>query len=182
MSLLLCKRTITRLHIQLHGRYSSAIFDRIHIPSTHTHLTGLQSQQSQQSQQSRQFSSKSKSKSIPKPTSSLIPGSQQILSCDSSRAEYAKAQERMQDIIAWFRRECAAIETRASGRVTSALLDPVRVALPQSQSHSQNQNQNQNGPPVKVKLEQLATVGVRDGSMLLISVFQEEASRPRPLP
>jgi hypothetical protein len=173
MSLLLCKRTISRLHIQLHARHSSAVFDRIHIPSTHTHLTGLQSQQSQQS---RQFSSKSKPKSIPKPTSSLIPGSQQILSCESSRAEYAKAQERMQDIIAWFRRECAAIETRASGRVTSALLDPVRVALPQSQ------NQNQNGPPVKVKLEQLATVGVRDGSMLLISVFQEEASRPRRLP
>jgi len=50
------------------------------------------------------------------------------------------------------------LKMRVSGRVTTALLDPVKVALPDS---------------APVRLEELATVGVKDGSTLLITVFQE---------
>jgi len=59
----------------------------------------------------------------------------------------------------WFRKECAASEARALGRVTPALLSPVRVKLPDN--------------PKPMRLEELATVGVREGSTLLITLFDE---------
>jgi ribosome recycling factor len=90
----------------------------------------------------------------------LIPGSQQILTSELSRQEYSKAKERMQAAIEWFRKECATLETRSSGRVTVALLDSVKVYLPETE-----------GAPTR--LEELATIGVRDGTTLMITVFQE---------
>ncbi|KAI0032589.1 ribosome recycling factor domain-containing protein [Vararia minispora EC-137] len=58
----------------------------------------------------------------------------------------------------WFRREMAQAEQRASGRVTPALLDPIRVELKDVSGH-------------KYRLEEVATVGVRDGSMLVVTAF-----------
>lgn len=69
----------------------------------------------------------------------------------------------MNTAVEWFRKECAAIETRASGRVTPSVLAPVRVFLP-------------GNPETGLKLEEVATVGVRDGSMLLITLFEEDVS------
>ena len=102
----------------------------------------------------RTYASKAKS------TATLVPGSLQPLASESSRQEYTKAEEKMQAAIEWFRRECAAAEARSSGRVTPSLLDPVRVVLP-------------GAPNEPVRLDELATVGVRDGSALLITVFEE---------
>jgi len=65
----------------------------------------------------------------------------------------------MQTSVDWFRKECAASENRALGRVTPALLSPVRVKLPEN--------------PKGVKLEELATIGVREGSTLLVTLFNE---------
>lgn len=65
----------------------------------------------------------------------------------------------------WYRKEVAGLETRASGRVTPALLSPVRIELPGK------------GKDL-AKLEDIATVGVRDGSTLIISVFEEHVSSP----
>ena len=59
----------------------------------------------------------------------------------------------------WFRKECAASEARALGRITPAMLSPVRVKIP--------------GMEKSLKLEEVATVGVRDGTNLLVTLFDE---------
>lgn len=69
----------------------------------------------------------------------------------------------MQGSVEWYRKECAMVEARASGRITPALLSPVRVKLPDTTN--------------EFKLEEVATVGVRDGSILLITVFDENVRR-----
>lgn len=74
----------------------------------------------------------------------------------------------MKAAVEWYRKDCAAVETRASGRVTPAVLSSVRVKLPDS--------------PEEHRLEEVATVGVRDGSMLLITVFDEDVSLRISLP
>lgn len=68
----------------------------------------------------------------------------------------------MATAVDWFRKECNALESRANGRVTPALLDPVRVNLPGA-----------DGGANWVRLEEVATVGVKDGSTLIITVFDD---------
>ena len=59
----------------------------------------------------------------------------------------------------WFRKECAASEARALGRITPALLSPVRVKIP--------------GMTKSLHLEEVATVGVREGTTMLVTLFDE---------
>lgn len=68
----------------------------------------------------------------------------------------------MKAAVEFFRKDCAASENRALGRVTPGLLAPVRVKLPDN--------------PKGARLEELATVGVREGSTLLITLFDEHVS------
>ena len=103
-----------------------------------------------------------------KSTASLVPGSKQPITDEGARAEHAKADEKMAAAVAWFRRDCAAVENRATRRVTPAVLDPVRVKLPHSDR--------------ECRLDELATVGVRDGSTLLITIFDEEVRESGILP
>ena len=103
---------------------------------------------------SRTYASKSKVKS----TASFIPCSQQRLDSEETRAEYAKAESKMTSAVDWFRKEVAAFETRASGRVTPVVLSLVRI---------------ERGCGQAVKLEEVATVGVKDGSVLIATVFDE---------
>ena len=112
----------------------------------------------------RFYASKSKVKS----TADLVPGSKQALTSEAARLEYGKAEAKMSAAVEWYRKEVAGLETRASGRVTPALLSPVRIELPGK------------GKDL-AKLEDIATVGVRDGSTLIISVFEEHVSPPTPL-
>ncbi|KAF9028185.1 ribosome recycling factor [Hymenopellis radicata] len=83
----------------------------------------------------------------------FVPGSQQPLTDPVSQAEYAKCEEKMKAAIDWFRKDCAQGTTRATGRITPALLKDVRV----------------DGEP----LQNMATIGVRDGSILVVTVFEE---------
>ncbi|KAG5644358.1 hypothetical protein DXG03_008655 [Asterophora parasitica] len=94
-----------------------------------------------------------------KTTSTLIPGSKQPITDPAAQEEYGKAESSMKASVEWYRKDCATIETRASGRITPALLSPVRVKLPDVDS--------------EVRLEEVATIGVREGSTLLITVFDE---------
>lgn len=55
------------------------------------------------------------------------------------------------------------METRASGRVTPQLLAPVRVKYGGESADG-------------VRLEEVATVGVRDGSTLIVTVFETDVS------
>jgi hypothetical protein len=103
----------------------------------------------------RNYASKNKVKS----TAAFIPGSKQPITDEAAREEYAKAENAMSVAVDWFRKECAASEARALGRFTPALLSPVRVKIP--------------GMAKSLHLEEVATVGVREGTILLITLFDE---------
>ncbi|KAH9924365.1 ribosome recycling factor domain-containing protein [Amylocystis lapponica] len=92
-------------------------------------------------------------------TSDLVPGSQRIAAGD----EHKRAEEKMRAVLERFRKDVAGLEMRASGRVTPAVLAPVRVPLPD----------NKGADGRGVLLEEIATVGVREGTTLLITVFEE---------
>ncbi|KAJ7484681.1 ribosome recycling factor domain-containing protein [Mycena latifolia] len=98
-----------------------------------------------------------------KSTADLVPGSKQPITDETARADYAKTDEKMKAAVDWYRKECAAVESRATGRVTPAVLDPVRVRLPDSDR--------------EFRLDEVATVGVRDGSTLLITIFEEDTMK-----
>ncbi|KAJ8469095.1 hypothetical protein ONZ45_g17010 [Pleurotus djamor] len=106
----------------------------------------------------RAYAAKSKSKV--KSTASFVPGSKQPFTDELAIEEYAKADEKMKGATDWFKKECAGVETRASGRITPAILDPVRVSLPDTKT--------------SVRLDHIATVGVREGSTLLITLFEDK--------
>ncbi|KAK7683145.1 hypothetical protein QCA50_013818 [Cerrena zonata] len=92
-------------------------------------------------------------------TGSLVPGSQAI----QADPVYIQCEDKMKGISEKFRRDVAAYETRASGRITPAVLAPVRVMLPE----------NKDSDGKGVRLEEVATVGVRDGTTLLVTAFEE---------
>ncbi|OBZ78406.1 Ribosome-recycling factor, partial [Grifola frondosa] len=92
-------------------------------------------------------------------TDTLVPGSQRI----AAGEEYTKTETKMKTTADWYRKEVAALETRATGRVTPAVLAPVRVQLPGHESADGK----------GVRLEEIATVGVKEGTMLLVTVFEE---------
>lgn len=74
----------------------------------------------------------------------------------------------MLEMLDKYKKEVAELEVRATGRVTPAVLSPVRVVLPHSEGKG-------------VRLEEIATVGVREGTTLIITVFEESVSGIRPL-
>lgn len=104
----------------------------------------------------RTYASKHKAKS----TATLVPGSKQPITDEAARLEYTKVETNIQASVEWYRKDCAAVEARASGRVTPALLSSVRVKLP--------------GSNTDARLEEISTVGVREGSTLLITIFEED--------
>jgi len=104
----------------------------------------------------------------------LTPGSQQTLTDPTALEEFARADAKMASTVEWLRREVSQLETRASGRVTPQLLAPVRVSVgsvgpPSAASASEAKKE-------KARLEELATVGVRDGTTLIVTVFDPQVS------
>lgn len=97
------------------------------------------------------------------PTSNLIPSSQRILMDGTAQAEYDKASAKMIAAVDWLRKEIAGLEARGIGRVTPAVLDSVRVVLPDS--------------PKAARLEEVATVGVREGTNLIITLYEDEVRK-----
>ena len=95
-------------------------------------------------------------------TDKLIPGSQAI----HGDPIYVQCEDKMKGISEKFRKDVAAYETRASGRITPAILAPVRVVLPE----------NKGADGKGVRLEEVATVGVRDGTTLMVTAFEERVS------
>ncbi|KAJ7336391.1 ribosome recycling factor domain-containing protein [Mycena albidolilacea] len=95
-----------------------------------------------------------------KSTADLVPGSKQPITDEAARQEYTKTDQKMHAAVDWYRKECAGVESRATGRVTPEVLDAVRVRLPGSEK--------------ELHLNEVATVGVRDGSTLLITIFEED--------
>jgi hypothetical protein len=117
-------------------------------------------------------SSSKRAARAPIATTSLTPGSQQTLTDPTAREEYARADAKMAGCLEWLRREVSLLEARASGRVTPQLLAPVRVSVsvgPPSAASASEAKQ-------KARLEELATVGVRDGTTLIVTVFDPQVS------
>ncbi|KAF8340919.1 ribosome recycling factor domain-containing protein [Amanita rubescens] len=96
-------------------------------------------------------------------TASLVPGSQKPIVNEAAREEYAKTESTMRTPVEWFRKECTEAESRANGRITPALLKPVRVKMDDVDG--------------AVGLEQVATVGIRDGTTLIVTVFDEQTTK-----
>ncbi|KZV80765.1 ribosome recycling factor [Exidia glandulosa HHB12029] len=88
----------------------------------------------------------------------LVPRSQMKIGTEEGDAAYNDTEKKMQGVIEHHRRELAALELRGSGRVTPAILDPVRVQLPDGGQSP---------------LKDISTIGVRDGTTLLISLYEE---------
>lgn len=95
-------------------------------------------------------------------TDQLLPGSQ-LRVPESALSEYRKCEEKMVAAVEWYRREVAKMEARASGRVTPEILAPVLVKIP---------GRGANG----VRIEEVASVGVKDGSVLMVTVFEDSVS------
>lgn len=95
-------------------------------------------------------------------TDQLIPGSQ-LRIAESALVEYEKCEEKMVAAVEWYRKEVAKMENRASGRVIPEILAPVSVKIP---------GRGANG----VRIEEVATVGVKDGSVLIVTVFEDSVS------
>jgi len=108
------------------------------------------------------------SKRGPITTASLTPGSQQALTDPAAREEFARADTKMTAYVERLRREVAQLEARASGRVTPQLLAPVRIPVALTSSSASTEGGK------KLRLEELATVGVRDGSTLVVTVFDPQ--------
>lgn len=96
-------------------------------------------------------------------TARLVSGSQRVLGGED-QAEYERTEERMSMAIDWFRREVAGMEARGAGRVTPDVLKPVRVTLPGAFDAT------------PVSLQEIATVGVRDGTTLVVTAFEDSVS------
>jgi len=102
--------------------------------------------------------SRSKDKRAGISTDAFVPGSQQSITDPGAAAEHKRTNEKMAVAVAWFQRETQRAEARASGRITPALLDPVRVVLPDTDGH-------------RAHISELATVGVRDGTVIVVTAF-----------
>jgi len=103
-------------------------------------------------------------------TTFLTPGSQQTITDPTAREEFARADAKMTSCVEWLRREVSQLEARASGRVTPQLLAPVRLSV------SPGPSKISASEAKKTRLEELATVGVRDGSTLIVTVFDPQGS------
>lgn len=76
-------------------------------------------------------------------------------------ALFRGVEDKMSHSVEHFSKEVAVLENRASGRVNAALLEPVRVSA---------------GDGPKRKLNELATIGVKEGNVLVVTVFEESVS------
>lgn len=74
-----------------------------------------------------------------------------------------QAGQKMHATVEWYKRELVQMEARVSGRVVPSLLDPIRVKLKGNAGAS-------------LRLDEVATVGVREGNVLVITLFDEAVS------
>lgn len=89
-----------------------------------------------------------------------LPPSPALTRHPAAKAECDKALSKMTSLIDWFRKESSSLENRALGRVTPAILDNVRVDVEGAQT----------------KVSEVATVGVKEGTVLVVTVFDEHVS------
>ena len=94
-------------------------------------------------------------------TEHLIPGSKQLLEGEN-QVEYEKTEGKMRTAVEWFKKQVSTMETRGTGRVTPDLVDSLPVSLSGGKT---------------AKLNDIATIGVRDGTTLVVTVFEERVRK-----
>ncbi|KAI0280387.1 ribosome recycling factor domain-containing protein [Russula aff. rugulosa BPL654] len=125
-------------------------------------------------------SSSKRAARAPITTESLTPGSQQTITDPTAREEFGRADAKMSSRVEWLRREVSQLEARASGRVTPQLLAPVRVSVSMGppSAASASASSASEAKKEKARLEEVATVGVRDGTTLIVTVFDPQNLKP----
>ncbi|KAG8878397.1 hypothetical protein FRB98_006133 [Tulasnella sp. 332] len=103
---------------------------------------------------------KKKGKSKGMLVAELTPASKSKVSPEA-RAECTQASTKMRNNVEWYRNQMAGLENRAQGRVSPAILDSVRVHIGAGEEEA------------IVKLMEVATVGVKEGTVLVVTVFDE---------
>ncbi|KAG8978236.1 hypothetical protein FRB90_008541 [Tulasnella sp. 427] len=77
----------------------------------------------------------------------------------TAKSEVEKASKKMTSTVEWYRKEMSLLTNQALGRVTPAILDSVKVQIPDVE--------------VPMKLSEVATVGVKEGTVLVVTAFDE---------
>lgn len=72
----------------------------------------------------------------------------------------------MTSTVEWIRKEVAGIVARGVGRVSTSVLDGVRVALSDEQQSQKKE----------ARLNEIATVGIRDGNCLIVTLHDDNVS------
>jgi ribosome recycling factor len=85
-------------------------------------------------------------------------------------AEYDKeeksADEKMNASLKWLKEQSRNVEVRSSGRVVPDVLDGVKVPMDDG-----------SGGEFEASLKEVATIGVKNGNVLVVTVFDEHVSR-----
>lgn len=97
-------------------------------------------------------------------TKNFIPASERTFLDEAIQSEYDKTSERMTSTVEWFRKEVAATIARGTGHVSTSILDGVRV-LWKAEVHENER---------EMRLNEVATVGVRDGNCILVTLHDDE--------
>lgn len=82
--------------------------------------------------------------------------------------EKRAADEKFQSSLKWLKEQARGVEIRSSGRVVPDILDGIRVSI-ESEESGENS--------FEVGLKEVATVGVKNGNVLVVTVFEEQVSR-----
>ncbi|KAG8820112.1 hypothetical protein FRC17_010246 [Serendipita sp. 399] len=106
---------------------------------------------------------------ITDPSLKFVPSSLLPHGADYDREEKA-ADEKMNSSIRWFKEQVRNVETRSTGRVVPDILDGVKVSIPMDPDNKSSGN-------MEVGLKEIATVGVKHGNTLVVTVFEEYTLR-----
>jgi ribosome recycling factor len=85
-------------------------------------------------------------------------------------AEEKSADEKMAASVRWLKETARGVEVRSSGRVVPDVLDAVRVRI-----RLDEEGEGEEGE-MEVGLKEVASVGVKNGNVLVVTVFEEQVS------
>ena len=102
---------------------------------------------------------------ITDPSLKYVPGSLMPHGAEYDQEE-KHADQKMNASIRWLKEQAKHVEVRCSGRVVPDVLDGVKVSVPVDP-------ENKSEGHMEVGLKDIATVGVKNGTILVVTVFEE---------
>jgi ribosome recycling factor len=83
--------------------------------------------------------------------------------------EEKRADEKMVASVRWLKETARGVEVRSSGRVVPDVLDAVKVRIKLDE-------EGESDDEMEVGLKEVASVGVKNGNVLVVTVFEEQVS------